>query len=84
MSKDPKWRIGVTISTHHVVEVQAASCGEACQMALKLAHADQDSFQTGYSGQVTSCLVNDREARNFACYVPEFYDGKKDEKPMPS
>ena len=84
MSKDPKWRVGVTISSHHVVELEAPSGAEACNLAMKRAHDDRESYLTGYSGHITSLLVNDREARNFACYVPEFYDGKKDEKPMSS
>jgi len=72
MNKLPKWRIGVTFQTHHMVEVEAANAVQACEKALKLAQEDPEYFKSGHSGQVTSCMVNDRESRDFAVYVPEF------------
>ena len=80
MNKNPKWRVGVSLSTHHVVEVEAPSAQEACQLALKKSFEDQEYYRTGHSSTITSCMVNDRESANFAVYVPEFIQRKPDEK----
>jgi histidinol phosphatase-like PHP family hydrolase len=75
--KNPKWRIGVTISTHHVIELSEPTAKEACEKALQEAMESGDYYQTGHSAIVTSCLINDREAREFASYVPEYIERKE-------
>ena len=80
MSNNPKWRIGVTISTHHIIEVEEPSAQMACNVALELANKDSEYYKTGFSSMVTSCLINDKDAREFSLYVPEFIERKESEK----
>lgn len=69
--KLPKWRIGVAVSNYHTVEIEAASVSEACESAINAVKDDCEYFCTGKAVGVTSCFINDREAREFAHYVPE-------------
>jgi hypothetical protein len=70
--KNPKWRIGVCVCSHHMVEIDAPNPQEAMRMAVEAVHADQEYYQTSFHNTITSVMVNDRESRDFACYVPEF------------
>ena len=72
-NKFPKWRIGVSVSNFHMVEIEAATVGEACENAINAVKEDDEYFCTGKCVGVTSCFINDRESREFAHYVPEVY-----------
>lgn len=78
--KNPKWRIGVTFSSHHVVDVEAESVEKACELAYAECEKDKEYYLRGVSKTITSVYVNDRESREFAAYVPEFYVRQQDEK----
>lgn len=73
MSKYPKWRIGVAVSNFHMVEIEAATVGEACESAINAVREDEEYYCTGKCVGVTSCFINDRESREFAHFVPEVY-----------
>lgn len=73
MSNFPKWRIGVSVSNFHMVEIEASTVQQACESAINAVRDDDEYFCTGKSVGVTSCFINDREAREFAHYVPEVF-----------
>lgn len=80
MTAHPKWRIGVTHSTHHMIEVECASAQEACELAINCVRQDLEYYKTGFCCVVTSVMINDRETRDFASYVPEFIERQTDAK----
>jgi hypothetical protein len=76
----PKWRVGLTISTHCVVEIEAESAQIACEAAVEECFRDPDYYRTAHSTHVTSCLINDKESDCFATYIPERIERSPDDE----
>lgn len=63
----------MTISTHHIVDLEEDTVERACEKALDIVKEDLESYMTGYSSHITSCMINDRESHGYSVYVPEIY-----------
>lgn len=71
--KFPKWRVGLSFTQYFMVEVEAPTEEMAIEMAWKGACHESDKMETGSASAVTSVFICDREAKDFAHYVPEVY-----------
>ena len=56
-----------------MVEVEAPTEEIAIEKAWRGACYENDKFETGSSSAVTSVFICDRDAREFAHYIPEVY-----------
>jgi hypothetical protein len=54
-----------------MVELEAENHEIACMKAVESVRNDRNSFLTGFNVHISSCLINDRGAKDFAPYVPE-------------
>lgn len=71
--KFPKWRVGLAYTQYFMVEVEAPTEAIATEKAWSGVYNESDKVETGGSAVVTSVFICDREARDFAHYVPEVY-----------
>ncbi len=71
--KFPKWRVGLSFTQYFMVEVEAPTEEIAIEKAWRGACYENDKFETGSSSAVTSVFICDRDAREFAHYIPEVY-----------
>lgn len=71
--KFPKWRVGLSFTQYFMVEVEAPTEEIAIEKAWRGACCENDKFETGSSSAVTSVFICDRDAREFAHYIPEVY-----------
>lgn len=78
--KFPKWRVGLSFTQYFMVEVEAPTEEIAIEKARRGACYENDKFETGNSSAVTSVFVCDREAKDFAFYIPEVYPEKDNSK----
>lgn len=78
--KFPKWRVGLAFTQYFMVEVEAPTEERAIEKAWAGACCESDKVETGSSAAVTSVLICDREAKDFAHYVPEIFPTKDDKK----
>jgi hypothetical protein len=65
--KFPKWRVGLSFTQYFMVEVEAPTEEIAVEKAWR------GAMETGSSSAVTSVFICDRDAREFARYIPEVY-----------
>lgn len=71
--KFPKWRVGLSFTQYFMVEVEAPTEEIAIEKAWRGACYENDKMETGSSSAVTSVFICDRDAREFARYIPEVY-----------
>lgn len=71
MKKNPSWRIGVSIEHHHIVDIEASTAEEACEIAMKEARQNSEDYCTSRHVSVTSIFINDRKSKDYANYIPE-------------
>lgn len=71
--KFPKWRVGLSFTQYFMVEVEAPTEEIAIEKAWRGACYENDKMETGSSSAVTSVFICDKEAKNFAHYIPEVY-----------
>ncbi|MBX9922908.1 MAG: hypothetical protein K2Y01_02245 [Rhabdochlamydiaceae bacterium] len=71
--KFPKWRVGLSFTQYFMVEVDAPTEETAIERAWIGACYESDKVETGSSSSITSVSICDKEAREFAHYVPEVY-----------
>lgn len=76
----PRWRVGVTIAYHHVVELEAINAQTACEKSVETVLDDMENFRTGTSSMITSCLINDKNAKDYATYIPEFIEKYREDE----
>ena len=74
--KFPKWRVGLSFTQYFMVEVEASTEEIAIENAWRGACYENDKMETGSSSAVTSVFICDKEAKNFAHYIPEVYPEK--------
>lgn len=72
-NKFPKWRVGLSYTQYFTVEVEAPTEELAIENAWGGVYHDSDKAETGSASSVTSVYICDKEARQFAHYVPEIY-----------
>lgn len=63
-----------------MVEVEAPTEEMAIEKAWSGACCESDKVETGSSSAVTSVFICDKDARNFAHYIPEVYPEPEDKK----
>jgi hypothetical protein len=77
--KFPKWRIGLAFTQYFTVEVEAPTEEMATEKAWAGVYHESDKVETGHSSAVTSIFICDKDAKNFAHYVPEIYPSEDKE-----
>ncbi|MBX9723396.1 MAG: hypothetical protein K2X81_18470 [Candidatus Obscuribacterales bacterium] len=78
--KFPKWRVGLAFTQYFMVEVEAPTEEIAIEKAWSGACYESDKVETGSSSSVTSVFICDKDARNFAHYIPEVIPEPEDKK----
>ena len=78
--KFPKWRVGLSFTQYFMVEVEAPTEEMAIDRAWIGACYESDKVETGSSSAVTSVFICDREAKDFAHYVPEVFPEREDKE----
>lgn len=76
--KLPKWRVGLSFTQYFMVEVEAPTEQIAIEKAWSSACFENDKVETGSASAVTSVFLCDREAKDFALYVPEVFPDPRD------
>ena len=79
-NKFPKWRVGLSFTQYFMVEVEAPTEEMAIEKAWSGACCESDKVETGSSSAVTSVFICDKDAKNFAHYIPEVYPEPEDKK----
>ena len=72
MHKEAKWRVGITIMSHDMIDVEADSESIAIEKAAHQLGNNYDDFWTSSNEIVTSVMINDRNSRDYSLFVEDF------------
>ncbi len=73
-----RWRVGICVTEHHMVEVQCETEEEALVIANKKVNEFPNDYLTSTHQYETSLFINDKDSRGFCNYVPEFISRNDD------
>jgi hypothetical protein len=72
MHRTSKWRVGVMICEHYIVDVESWSEAEAIELTYhKIQNNPEDYIMTA-NQNITSIFINDKESRGFVPFVSDY------------
>lgn len=74
-----RWRIGICLNEHYMVDVESETEEEALALANKKVNESPNDYLTGVMQFETSCFINDKESRGFVQYIPEYISKDSDD-----
>lgn len=78
--KKPKWKIGICVQKHYIIDVQSANEQDAIDSAIDSLSINSEYYETSKQMLVTSVFINDKDSSQFFKFVPELYPVSEEEE----